>query len=61
MKKHKLLNIISIILSITGLALAIYGRESEGKSGDLTFYGMLLLVVALLVSAVSTYLRKKNV
>ncbi len=61
MKKHKLLGIISIILSITGLVLAIYGRESEGESGDLTFYGMLLLVVALLVSAVSTYLRKKNV
>ena len=61
MKKHKLLSIISIILSITGLALAIYGRESEGKSDDLAFYGMLLLVVALLVSAVSTYLRKKKV
>ena len=61
MKKSKLLNIISIILAVTGLSLAIFGRESEGKFGDLAFYGTLTLVVALLISAASHYVKNKEV
>lgn len=61
MKKSKLLNIISIVLSVIGVILAIYGRESENKFGDLAFYGTIILVVGLLVYAASHYMKKKEI